>query len=32
VERKVKRLPRNKTEALIKTGAGIKALHASNDR
>ena len=26
VERKVKRLPRHKKKALIKTGAGIKAL------
>ena len=32
VERNVKRLPRHKKEALIKTGAGIEALLSSNDR
>ena len=31
-ERKVKRLPKHKKEALIKTGAGIEALLGSNDR
>ena len=32
VEHQVKRLPRHKKEALIKTGAGIEALLGSNDR
>ena len=32
VEHKVKRLPRLKKQALIKTGAGIEALLGSNDR
>ena len=32
VERKAKRLPRQKKEALIKTGAGIEALLRSNGR
>jgi putative endonuclease len=32
VERKVKRLPRHKKEALIKTGAGIETLLSSNGR
>jgi predicted GIY-YIG superfamily endonuclease len=32
VERKVKRLPRHKKEALIKTGAGIEALLSNNSR
>jgi putative endonuclease len=32
VEHQVKRLPRHKKEALIKTGAGIEALIRSNDR
>jgi putative endonuclease len=32
VERKVKRLPRHKKEALIRTGAGIEALLTSNGR
>ena len=31
-ERKVKRLPKHKKEALIKTGAGLEALLGSNDR
>ena len=31
VERKLKRLPRDKKEALIKTGAGIEALFNGND-
>jgi len=32
VEHQVKRLPRQKKEALIKTGAGIEALLSSNGR
>ena len=32
VERNVKRLPRHKKEALIKTGAGIAALLSINER
>ena len=32
VEHQVKRLPRHKKEALIKTGAGIEALLGSNGR
>ncbi len=32
VEHRVKRLPRHKKEALIKTGAGIEALLNSNGR
>ena len=32
VERKVKRLPRHKKVALIKTGAGIETLLSSNGR
>ena len=32
VEHQVKRLPRQKKEALIKTGAGIEALLRSNGR
>jgi putative endonuclease len=32
VEHQVKRLPRHKKEALIKTGAGIEALISSDDR
>ena len=31
-ERKIKRLPKHKKEALVKTGAGIEALLGSNDR
>jgi predicted GIY-YIG superfamily endonuclease len=32
VEHQVKRLPKHKKEALIKTGAGIEALISSDDR
>ena len=32
VEGKIKRLPRHKKEALIKTGAGVEALLSSNGR